>query len=128
MGELMPELLEHLDSRGLPPEMLMCDFMMSLGCRALPPTSLLRCFDLLFWEGRDTLQYMALAVLRHAEVSTLSPLTVNLRIFGVTLVSIPPALQSSYDRNCRKASHKACVQRGIPSHQHPRPTVVFCCR
>lgn len=66
----MPELLQHLDSRGLPPEVLMCDFMMSLGCRALPPTSVLRCFDLLFWEGRDTLQYIALAVLRHAEVST----------------------------------------------------------
>lgn len=70
MGERVPELLEHLDSRGLPPEVLVCDFMMSLGCRALPPTSLLRCFDLLFWEGRDTLQYIALAVLRHAEVST----------------------------------------------------------
>lgn len=64
----MPQLLEHLDSRGLPPEMLACDFMLSLGCRALPPTSVLRVWDLLFWEGGDTLQFVMLAVLRVAEV------------------------------------------------------------
>lgn len=68
MGERMPRLLEHLDSRGLPPEMLACDFMLSLGCRALPPTSVLRVWDLLFWEGGDTLQFVMLAVLRVAEV------------------------------------------------------------
>lgn len=69
MEERMPQLLEHLDSRGLPPEMLACDFMLSLGCRALPPTTVLRVWDLLFWEGGDTLQFVMLAVLRVAEVS-----------------------------------------------------------
>lgn len=68
MGERLPQLLEHLDSRGLPPEVLACDFMLSLGCRALPPTSVLRVWDVLFYEGGDTLQYVALAVLRLAEV------------------------------------------------------------
>lgn len=69
MGRRTPKLLEHLDSRGLPPEVLMCDFFLSLGCRALPPLSVLRVWDVLFWEGGDTLQYVALAMLRLAEVT-----------------------------------------------------------
>lgn len=62
-----PSLLEHLD-QNLPPEVLLCDFMLSLGCRNLPPTTLLRCFDLMFSEGGDSLVYITLAVLRIAEV------------------------------------------------------------
>lgn len=68
MAEQMPLLLEHLDSRGLPPEILACDFFLSLGCRALPPLSVLRVLDIVFWQGGDTLQYVALAVLHLAEV------------------------------------------------------------
>lgn len=68
LGERMPRLLEHLDSYGLPPEVLACDFMLSLGCRALPPTTVLRCWDLLFLEGGDILHYILLAVLMLAEV------------------------------------------------------------
>lgn len=68
MDEHLPQLLEHLDSRGLPPEILACDFLLSLGCRALPPLSVLRVLDILFWEGGDTLQYVALAVLHLAQV------------------------------------------------------------
>lgn len=68
LGERMPRLLEHLDSYGLPPEVLGCDFMLSLGCRALPPTTVLRCWDLLFLEGGDILHYILLAVLMLAEV------------------------------------------------------------
>lgn len=67
LGERMPNLLEHLD-RNLPPEVLLCDFMLSLGCRSLPPTTLWRCFDFLFSEGGDALVYIALAVLHLAEV------------------------------------------------------------
>ncbi|CAM9698483.1 unnamed protein product, partial [Ascophyllum nodosum] len=67
LRENVPRLLEHLDTRGLPPEVLACDFMLSLGCRALPPTTVLRCWDLLFFEGGDILQYIVLAVLRFAE-------------------------------------------------------------
>lgn len=68
MRERTPELLEHLDSRGVPPEVLACDFFLSLGCRALPPQSVLRIWDMLFWEGGDILQYVALTVLRLAQV------------------------------------------------------------
>ncbi|CAM9160813.1 unnamed protein product [Ectocarpus sp. 12 AP-2014] len=68
LGERMPDLLEHLD-RNLPPEVLLCDFMLSLGCRSLPPTTLWRCFDLIFSEGGDALIYIALAVLHLAEES-----------------------------------------------------------
>ncbi|CAM9798855.1 unnamed protein product, partial [Ectocarpus fasciculatus] len=66
LAERMPSLLEHLD-RNLPPEVLLCDFMLSLGCRSLPPTTLWRCFDLLFSEGGEALVYIALAVLHLAE-------------------------------------------------------------
>lgn len=69
MDEHLPQLLEHLDSRGLPPEILACDFFLSLGCRALPPSTVLRVWDVLFWEGGDTLQYIALAVLHLAQVT-----------------------------------------------------------
>lgn len=67
----LPRLLEHLDTRGVPPEVLACDFFLSLGCRTLPPTSVLRIWDLLFWQGGDILQYVALCVFRLAEVRTL---------------------------------------------------------
>lgn len=73
MEERVPQLLQHLDSSGLPPEVLALDFMLSLGCRALPPTSVLRCVDLLFWQGGDALQYIALAVLLITEVCPTRP-------------------------------------------------------
>lgn len=67
LAERAPHLLEHLD-RNLPPEVLLCDFMLSLGCRSLPPSTLWRCFDFLFLEGGDALLYITLAVLLLAEV------------------------------------------------------------
>ncbi|CAM9229540.1 unnamed protein product [Discosporangium mesarthrocarpum] len=67
VGERMPELLEHLDAHGLPLELLVCDWMLSLFCRVLPPTAVLRVWDWLFLEGVEVLLYVALAVLRLAE-------------------------------------------------------------
>ncbi|CAM9381041.1 unnamed protein product [Choristocarpus tenellus] len=67
VGERMPELLEHLDGHGLPLELLVCDWMLSLFCRVLPPIAVLRVWDWLFLDGVDVLMYVALAVLRLAE-------------------------------------------------------------
>ena len=69
MDQHLPQLLEHLDSRGLQPEILACDFFLSLGCRALPPLTVLRVWDVLLWKGGETLQYIALAVLHLAQVT-----------------------------------------------------------
>ncbi|CAM9836028.1 unnamed protein product [Chrysoparadoxa australica] len=65
--ERLPALLSHLDSIGLPLELLVCDWMLSLFCRLLPPLTVLRVWDWLFYEGSDIIIFVTLAVLRVAE-------------------------------------------------------------
>lgn len=107
MESRTPKLLDHLDSRGVPPEVLACDFFLSLGCRALPPRSVLRVWDMLFWEGGDTLQYVALAVLRLAEVSVCVSFLLCFRIWSSrnldierSIAAIPHIVFDCYEGSC----------------------------